>query len=73
MRLTYGTTDKLFVWFFIIVLIFFGTILLLYIDVQRIVNVFPEIVNNLRRISPYWDSRKDRPRPDADDLMERAT
>ena len=42
-------------------------------DVEQIVDVFPGIVNNLRKISPYWDSRKDRPHPDADDLMERAT
>ena len=41
-------------------------------DVEQILDVFPEIVNNLRKISPYWDSRNDRPRPDADDLMERA-
>ena len=39
-------------------------------DIDRIVDVFPEIVRNLRRISPYWDSRTDRPRPDADDLVK---
>jgi len=32
-------------------------------DVDRIVEVFPEIVANLRRISPYWDARKNEPRP----------
>jgi cysteine desulfurase len=31
-------------------------------DVDRIVGVFPEIVRNLRRLSPYWDSANDRPR-----------
>jgi cysteine desulfurase len=31
-------------------------------DVDRIVGVFPEIVSNLRRLSPYWDSANDRPR-----------
>ena len=33
-------------------------------DVDRIVGVFPEIVSNLRRLSPYWDSANDRPRGD---------
>jgi signal transduction histidine kinase len=51
MKLTYGITDKLFVWFFIIVLIFFGTILLLYIDVQRIVKISGNIVNKNNEIS----------------------
>jgi len=34
-------------------------------DVDRIVDVFPPIVKNLRRISPYWDSVRDRPRANA--------
>ena len=51
MKPTYGMTDKLFVWFFIIVLIFFGTILLLYIDVQRIVKISASIVNKNNEIS----------------------
>jgi cysteine desulfurase len=35
-------------------------------DVDRIIEVFPQIVANLRRLSPYWDQEKDKPRPDAD-------
>jgi cysteine desulfurase len=31
-------------------------------DVDRIVQVFPEIVANLRRLSPYWDQQKNQPR-----------
>jgi cysteine desulfurase len=34
-------------------------------DVDHIIAVFPEIVRNLRKVSPYWDSERDCPRPDA--------
>lgn len=34
-------------------------------DVERIIQVFPEIVLKLRRMSPYWDSQHNRPRPTA--------
>jgi cysteine desulfurase len=34
-------------------------------DLDRILEVFPRIVANLRRISPYWDEQKNRPRPEA--------
>lgn len=34
-------------------------------DIQRIVEVFPRIVANLRRMSPYWDMEKNQPRPTA--------
>jgi cysteine desulfurase len=36
-------------------------------DVDRIIEVFPEIVANLRRLSPYWDQEKNVPRPGAKD------
>ncbi len=39
-------------------------------DVDRIIEVFPQVVANLRRISPYWDNRLNAPRPDADKLVE---
>ena len=35
-------------------------------DVDRIIDVFPQIVANLRRLSPYWDQEKNKPRSDAD-------
>ena len=35
-------------------------------DVDRIVEVFPGMVANLRRLSPYWDQQKNLPRADAD-------
>jgi len=38
-------------------------------DVDRIIEVFPEIVANLRRMSPYWDQEKNVPRPGAEDLV----
>jgi len=34
-------------------------------DVDHILEVFPEIVANLRRLSPYWDHQKNQPRPEA--------
>jgi cysteine desulfurase len=41
-------------------------------DIDRIIEVFPEIVANLRKLSPYWDNKKNAPRPDADDLFKEA-
>ncbi|MHC4943090.1 MAG: cysteine desulfurase NifS [Planctomycetota bacterium] len=37
-------------------------------DIDRIIEVFPEIVMNLRKLSPYWDPEKNQPRPDAEKL-----
>jgi cysteine desulfurase len=31
-------------------------------DIDRIIEVFPEVVRSLRRLSPYWDGENDRPR-----------
>ena len=39
-------------------------------DVDGILNVFPQIVANLRRLSPYWDQEKDQPRAGADALIQ---
>jgi cysteine desulfurase len=41
-------------------------------DVGRIIEVFPQIVANLRKLSPYWDNSKNAPRPDAKDLFQSA-
>ena len=38
-------------------------------EVDRILEVFPQVVANLRRLSPYWDSEKDLPRPEAMELI----
>ncbi len=38
-------------------------------DVDRIIEVFPQIVANLRRVSPYWDQDKNAPRAGAEELV----
>ncbi len=38
-------------------------------DVDRILEVFPTIVANLRRLSPYWDQQTNTPRADAEALV----
>ncbi|NUQ63632.1 MAG: aminotransferase class V-fold PLP-dependent enzyme [Pirellulales bacterium] len=39
-------------------------------DVDRIIECFPQIVANLRRLSPYWDQEKNAPRADAERLLQ---
>jgi cysteine desulfurase len=39
-------------------------------DIEHIVGVFPQIVANLRRLSPYWDQKANAPRPDAGQLVQ---
>jgi cysteine desulfurase len=39
-------------------------------DVDTIIEVFPQIVENLRKLSPYWDSERNAPRPDALNLVQ---
>ena len=34
-------------------------------EVRRIAEIFPQVVANLRRLSPYWDQKRNRPRDDA--------
>ena len=34
-------------------------------EVDTVIDVFPEIVRSLRRLSPYWDNALNAPRPDA--------
>ncbi len=34
-------------------------------EIDRIIKVFPDIVRNLRRLSPYWDTKRDAPREGA--------
>ena len=38
-------------------------------EVTRIIEVFPEVVANLRRLSPYWDQAKNAPRLGAEHLV----
>ena len=39
-------------------------------EVDRIIEVFPQIVANLRRLSPYWDNERNAPRPDAPSVSQ---
>ena len=39
-------------------------------EVDRIIDVFPLIVANLRRLSPYWDQDKNTARADAEQLVQ---
>jgi len=40
-------------------------------DIDRIIEVFPQIVANLRKLSPYWDNEKNEPRAEARSMLER--
>jgi len=40
------------------------------VEVDRVVEVFPDIVDRLRRLSPYWDVTANAPRPEALKMME---
>jgi cysteine desulfurase len=42
-------------------------------DVDHALEVFPRVVANLRRLSPYWDVTNDRPRPEAVEMMHKPT
>ncbi len=38
-------------------------------DIDHILRVFPPMVANLRRLSPYWDQQQNAPRADAEELV----
>ncbi len=39
-------------------------------EIDRVIEVFPGIIASLRRLSPYWDSAKNAPRPEALAMMQ---
>jgi len=39
-------------------------------DIDKVIEVFPQIVANLRKLSPYWDNEKNAPRSDALNLVQ---
>jgi cysteine desulfurase len=41
-------------------------------EIQKVLDVFPTVVESLRRLSPYWDAAQGRPRPEAESMMQRA-
>ena len=38
-------------------------------EIERIIEVFPAVVSNLRRMSPYWDNAQNAPRPEAMEML----
>ncbi len=40
-------------------------------EIDKVIEVFPDIVASLRRLSPYWDSATNAPRPEALEMLER--
>ncbi len=46
-----GITARLFIWFFLFVLMFFGTVLILYVNVNRMLKVSDSIVNTKYEIA----------------------
>jgi cysteine desulfurase len=42
-------------------------------DIDRVLEVFPQIVASLRKLSPYWDNVRNAPRTDALNLIEPGT
>jgi cysteine desulfurase len=38
-------------------------------DIDRIIEIFPQVVTNLRKLSPYWDNQQNAPRPEAKNLV----
>ncbi|MBN2319378.1 MAG: cysteine desulfurase NifS [Acidobacteria bacterium] len=39
-------------------------------DIDKVLEVFPQIVTNLRKLSPYWDNERNLPRADASTLVQ---
>jgi len=38
-------------------------------EVDKVIEVFPGIVDSLRRLSPYWDAKNNQPRPEAMEML----
>ncbi len=38
-------------------------------EVDKVIEVFPGIVDSLRRLSPYWDVKNNQPRPEAMEML----
>jgi cysteine desulfurase len=39
-------------------------------EIDTVIEVFPEIVASLRRLSPYWDAEKNQPRPEGLEMLQ---
>ena len=42
-------------------------------EIDRILELFPQVVWNLRRVSPYWDQQRDEPRPESLEMLAGAS
>ncbi|MDL2123823.1 MAG: HAMP domain-containing histidine kinase [Deltaproteobacteria bacterium] len=51
MKPRFGIISKLLLWFFISVIIFYGTIILLYLDVQKIADISESIISKNNKLS----------------------
>jgi len=51
MKIKFGIMAKLFLWYLILVSIFYGTILILFVHIQQIMNISENIVNKNYKIS----------------------
>ncbi len=38
-------------------------------EIDKVIAVFPGIVDSLRRLSPYWDAKKNEPRPESLEML----
>jgi len=38
--------------------------------IDKIIEVFPQIMANLRKLSPHWDKERNAPRPNAPTLVQ---
>jgi cysteine desulfurase len=38
-------------------------------EIDRVIDVFPGIVDSLRRLSPYWDAARNEPRPESLEML----
>jgi cysteine desulfurase len=41
-------------------------------DIDQIIEAFPEVVERLRRASPYWDVKQNAPREEAYQMLQEA-
>jgi cysteine desulfurase len=39
-------------------------------EIEKVIDVFPKIVANLRKLSPYWDNERNAPRADAPSIVQ---
>jgi cysteine desulfurase len=39
------------------------------VEIDKVIEVFPGIIASLRRLSPYWDTEKNAPRPEAMEML----